>query len=347
MRNILLMLLAVTLILPACKSSDPAGPGSSPPAAATQLKITGLPSSLAASATFSITVQALRADNSVDQNYTGVIAIAKASGPGSLSGTLNKAAVAGAATFNDLVVDAAGTYTLKATSGTLAEDVTPQLTFNPPLTGQATKLGFAGVPTSVATGTAFALMVQAQRNDNSVDPNFTGTITLALASGSGNLGGTTSRTAVAGVAAFNDLTLSATSTFTLRATAGALTTAVSSSIAANALLKKGTFTGQNNYTATGSLQVWRQADGTERFTTGSDFRVSGGAGSISIWLTDAAGANNLNSTSNKVQLGSITSGFAGVYNFAIPAPGLSSYTHAVTYCTAARINFGFAPLQNP
>jgi len=346
MKNILLVLLVAALILPACKSSDPAGPGTTPQPA-TKLKITGVPSQLAAGAAFAITVQALRTDNSVDQNYAGTITIAKASGPGNLSGTLNKAAVAGVAAFNDLVVDAAGNYVLRASSGTLTEDVTAPFAVNPAQTGQATKLGFAGVPTTVATGTAFSLMVQAQRADNSVDPNFTGTIALALASGSGNLGGTTSKAAVAGVATFNDLTLSAASTFTLRATSGSLATGVSNSIAANALLKKGSFTGQNNYTATGSLQIWQRADGTESFNTGSDFRVSGGAGSISIWLTDAAGANNLNNSSNKIQLGSINSGFAGVYTFSIPSPGLTSYTHAVTYCTAARINFGSAQLQNP
>jgi len=346
MKNILLILLVIALILPACKSSDPAGPGATPQPA-TKLKITGVPSQLAAGATFSITVQALRADNSVDQNYTGAVTIAKASGPGNLSGTLSKAAVAGVAAFNDLVVDAAGNYTLRANSGSLAEDITAQFAVNPAQTGQATKLGFAGVPTTVATGTAFVLMVQAQRADNSVDPNFIGTIALALASGSGNLGGTTSKAAVAGVATFNDLTLSTASTFTLRATSGTLAAGTSNSIAANALLKNGTFTGQNNYTATGALQIWQRADGTESFNTGTDFRVSGGAGSISIWLTDAAGANNLNSSANKIQLGSINSGFAGVYTFSIPSPGLSSYTHAVTYCTAARINFGSAALQNP
>jgi len=346
MKNILLMLLAVALILPACKSSDPAGPNPSQQPA-TKLKIIGVPAQLAAGAAFLVTIQALRADNSVDQNYTGVITIAKASGPGNLSGTLSKAAVAGVATFNDLVVDAAGNYTLRANSGSLAEDVTAQFTVNPSQTGQATKLGFAGVPATVTAGTAFTLMVQAQRADNSVDPNFTGTITLALASGSGNLGGTLSKAAVAGVATFSDLTLSITSTFTLRATSGSLAAAVSNSIAANTLLKIGSFVGQNNYTATGSLQVWRLANGAESFQTGTDFRVSGGAGSISFWLTDATGANNLNSTVNKVQLGSITSGFTGVYTFSIPNPGLSSYTHVVTYCTAARINFGFAELKNP
>ncbi len=347
MKNMLLVLLVAALMLPACKSSDPAGPDPPLQPPATKLKIIGVPSQLAAGAAFAITVQALRADNSVDQNYTAAITVAKASGPGNLSGTLSKTAVAGAAAFNDLVVDAAGNYTLKANSGSLAEGVTAQFTVSPAQTGQAIQLGFVGVPATVATGTPFTLTVQAQRADNSVDPTFTGTITLALASGSGNLGGTLSKAAVAGVATFNDLTLSAASTFTLRATSGSLTAAVSSAVAANALLKKGTFNGQNNYTAAGSLQIWRLANGTESFQTGADFRVSGGAGSISIWLTDATGANNLNSTTNKVQLGSITSGFSGVYTFSIPNPGLSSYTHAVTYCTAARINFGAAQLQNP
>ncbi len=347
MKNILVVLLVVALILPACKSSDPAGPGSSPSPAATKLKITGVPSQLAASATFSVTVQALRADDSVDQNYTGAITIAKASGPGNLSGTLSKNAVGGIATFSDLVVNAVGTYTLMATSGALANDVTVPITVSLPLVGQATQLGFSNTPASIATGASFSVTVQAQRADNSVDTSFTGAITLALASGSGSLDGTTSKAAAAGVATFNDLALSTASFYTLRATSGALTAAVSASIAANALLKIGAFTGQNNYTSTGSLQIWRQADGAEVFTTGANFRVSGGAGSISIWLTDAAGANNLNGTSNKVQLGSITSGFSGVYTYSIPTPGLSSYTHAVTYCTAARINFGFAQLQNP
>jgi len=346
MKNILLILLVIALALPACKNSDPAGPGATPQPA-TKLKITGVPSQLAAGATFSITVQALRADNSIDQNYAGAVIIAKASGPGNLSGTLSKAAVAGVAAFNDLVVDAAGNYALRASSGTLTEDLTAPFAVNPAQTGQATKLGFAGAPATVATGTVFSVTVQGQRADNSVDPNFTGTIALVLASGAGNLSGTTSKAAVAGVATFNDLTLSAASTFTLRATSGTLAAGTSNSIAANALLKKGSFTGQNNYTATGALQIWHLANGTESFQTGSDFRVSGGAGSISIWLTDAAGANNLNSTANKVQLGSINSGFAGVYTFSIPSPGLSSYTHAVTYCTAARINFGSAQLQNP
>ena len=344
MNKIFLALVLSALILPACNSSNPAGPGSPP--AATKLKITGVPAQIAAGATFSITVQALRADDSVDPNYTGTITVAKASGPGSLSGTLNKAA-AGIATFNDLVIDMAGAYTIMATSAALASDVTGQITVSPPLSGQATKLGFVATPSSVTTGAPFALTVQAQRADNSVDPNFTGTITLAMASGSGSLGGTTSKAAVAGVARFDDLTLSTASTYTLRATSGTLTAAVTGLIAASAVLKIGTFTGQNNYTSTGALQIIRQPDGTEIFRTGSDFRVSGGAGSISFWLTNATGANNLNSTSHKIQLGSVNSGFAGVYTFSIPAPGSTSYTHAVTYCTAARINFGFAELRNP
>jgi hypothetical protein len=65
------------------------------------------------------TVEARRSDNTVDANYTSSIAVSKATGSGNLSGTLSKTPVYGVATFNDLQLDAAGTYTLNATSGSL------------------------------------------------------------------------------------------------------------------------------------------------------------------------------------------------------------------------------------
>jgi hypothetical protein len=65
------------------------------------------------------TVEARRADNTVDANYVSNITLVKASGAGNLSGTTVKAAVAGIATFNDLQIDAADIYTLTATSGAL------------------------------------------------------------------------------------------------------------------------------------------------------------------------------------------------------------------------------------
>jgi hypothetical protein len=89
-------------------------------AAATQLALVGVPATGNVGVNLSaFTVEARRPDNSVDNTYTGNITIAKASGVGTLSGTLTVAAVAGVATFNNLQLDAAGTYTLSATSGAL------------------------------------------------------------------------------------------------------------------------------------------------------------------------------------------------------------------------------------
>ena len=67
----------------------------------------------------SFTVQAQRADNSVDTEYVASVTVSKGSGPGAISGTLSRNATAGVATFNDIKFDAAGTYTITASSGSL------------------------------------------------------------------------------------------------------------------------------------------------------------------------------------------------------------------------------------
>lgn len=219
-----------------------------------------------------------------------------------------------------------------------------------PRTGPATRLAFAGLPASVTNGAPFPIQVQAQRADGSLDPGFTETVRVSLASGPGTLSGTTTRAAVAGMATFEDLVVSAPGTYTLGAASGTLAAATSNAITAAAsppaVIRVGTFTGQNNYTTAGSLEILRDASGKETFRTGADFRVSGGLGSISVWLTDATGASSLNASSLKLRLGTITSRFAGEYSYAIPG-GSSGYTHAVTFCEGARVNFGNAPLRVP
>jgi len=67
----------------------------------------------------SFTVQARRPDFSVDQSYTDSIFISKASGPGSVSGTLRKKALNGVATFDNVIFSVSGTYTLDASASGL------------------------------------------------------------------------------------------------------------------------------------------------------------------------------------------------------------------------------------
>ncbi|WP_432672703.1 T9SS sorting signal type C domain-containing protein [Flavobacterium sp. SM2513] len=65
------------------------------------------------------TVRALRADDTLNNTYTSSITISKASGSGTLSGTLTVNAVAGVATFSTAQFDLADTYTISATASGL------------------------------------------------------------------------------------------------------------------------------------------------------------------------------------------------------------------------------------
>ena len=65
------------------------------------------------------TVQALRSDNTVDTEFSGSITLAKASGPGNISGTLTVSASSGVATFSSVQFDALGDYAIIASSGAL------------------------------------------------------------------------------------------------------------------------------------------------------------------------------------------------------------------------------------
>lgn len=95
----------------------------------------------------------------------------------------------------------------------------------------ATKLAFDNVPASGLTGNSIAAFtVHALDNDNSVSTIFTGTITLSLASGPGNISGTLTKTAVNGIATFNNISFDQPGTYTLQASSAGLTPAISNSI---------------------------------------------------------------------------------------------------------------------
>ena len=74
------------------------------------------------------TVRALRADNSIDVNYTADVTIALTNGTGALVGTVTKPCVAGVASFNNLVFDEAGVKEITASSGSLTSAVNSSLT---------------------------------------------------------------------------------------------------------------------------------------------------------------------------------------------------------------------------
>jgi hypothetical protein len=95
----------------------------------------------------------------------------------------------------------------------------------------ATHLVFVNVPsTGNVNVNLVAFKVEARRSDNSLDTAFTGSVTIIKASGPGNLAGTVTVTAVAGVATFNTAKFDAIGTYTLTTTSGVLTPDTSGTI---------------------------------------------------------------------------------------------------------------------
>jgi hypothetical protein len=79
-------------------------------------------------ATFSATVQARDANDSVDLDNTASVTITKASGSGTLSGGSAQSLVSGAQTWASLAVDTAGSVTLQAAGGSLTAATSATIT---------------------------------------------------------------------------------------------------------------------------------------------------------------------------------------------------------------------------
>jgi hypothetical protein len=154
----------------------------------------------------------------------------------SAGGTFTMQANNGAATFTNVILNTAGSYTFTATDGSLTSATSGTFTVAP---ASASKLVFTSVPASGTEGDALSPPVVVKVEDafgNVVTSNDTNVgiseITGTL-SASGTLSGVTTVAAVNGVATFSDLSLSATGTYTLAAAQGGLTAGTSSIVTIN------------------------------------------------------------------------------------------------------------------
>src|SRR5207249_3488006 len=113
----------------------------------------------------------------------------------------------GVATFYDLSLNKTGTgYTLTASGSGFAPVTSAPFDITP---GAATQLAFTAQPTNTVAGALISPAVQVTALDaagNAV-PGFTGSVTVAFGNnpGGSTLSGTTTVTAVNGVASFGDL----------------------------------------------------------------------------------------------------------------------------------------------
>ncbi|MFA6165657.1 MAG: hypothetical protein WC700_03505 [Gemmatimonadaceae bacterium] len=265
--------------------------------------LTGPASSKAGAALPPVTVVAQDAAGNTIANFTGDVSVAIGANPGgsTLSGTTTVKAVAGIATFGDLSLNRPGTaYTLVFSSAALSAAVSGTFDIT---AGNANALAFSVMPSSVDPGLAIAppITVTAQDAAGNAVASFTGAVTVAIGSnpGGATLGGTLTRTAVAGVATFNDLTITKSGTpYTLTAAASGLTSATSAGFSVTSGAPSGLtiVSGNGQSAAAGTLLspiTVRLHDAFDNSIAGATitFAVTGGGGSLAsaTATTDATG----------------------------------------------------------
>jgi hypothetical protein len=143
--------------------------------------------------------------------------------------TASVTVVNGIATFNNLIINAPGSYALTASDGTLTGATSGSFTIGDPV---AAKLGFTQQPANSTAGAALAPAVTVAVLDpfGSAVVTDNSTVTLKLNGGTFASGGNTvTVTAAGGVATFNNLIINASGNYTMTASDGALTGATSGS----------------------------------------------------------------------------------------------------------------------
>jgi hypothetical protein len=149
-------------------------------------------------------------------------------GPGSLGGTLTVQAANGTAMFSDISLDTVGTYTLEASEGNLITATSNSFNVTP---AAPSRLVFVQQPSSIAAGNTIspAVSVQVEDQFGNVTTSDSSSVTLAVGSGLGSLGGITTVQDSNGLVTFGNLSLTKVGSYTLQATDGGLTGATSGS----------------------------------------------------------------------------------------------------------------------
>lgn len=199
---------------------------------ATKLGFTVQPQNTTAGATLpTVTVAVQDALGNTVPNAPKFVQLALVASNGAvLAGTTTGTTVNGIVNFNNLSIAAAGTYTLTALTSGLTNATSGSFSITP---GAPSALAFRVQPANAGVGAAItpAIAVAIVDSLGNVVTSATHAVTLSLANNptGATLAGTTTVTAVNGIATFADLSLDRAGTgFTLAATASGLSSATSS-----------------------------------------------------------------------------------------------------------------------
>ena len=212
--------------------------GSSAPLPSAKLAFVQQPSNALTGATISpaVTVAVQDSNGNTLTSATNPVTLALTSGSG-LTGTLTATPTNGVATFSNLSIGNAGSYTLSATSPSLASATSAGFSITagsssplPTTPLPPAKLAFVQQPTSASTGATISPAVTVAVEDSNGNPvtSATNQCTLALVGGTG-LAGTLTATPQNGVATFSNLTVGTAGTYALSASSPSLTSATSTS----------------------------------------------------------------------------------------------------------------------
>ena len=115
------------------------------------------------------------------------------------------------------------------------------------------------------------------------------------------------------------------------------------------VLRIGTFSGINSYSATGQLKILRNDTSlAEVIELLPDFQINNVNGTIELWLTDDNGVSNLSSSTQKALISSLGSGYSGARSFAVPEDIQSTlYKFVVIYKPSSGTNIAKAQLVMP
>jgi len=255
--------------------------------------------------------------NLVSSATNGVGLVLTTPNGATLSGTTAKVASGGVASFNDISVDKAGSYTLTASSTGLNSAVSNGFTITH---GLASKLFFSQSPSNSTGGTPFATqpIVVVQDPAGNTVTNDTSQVTLTVTSGTGTPGAQVTCTtdplgATSGVAQFLGCAVDkAGSAYTLHATDGSLTPANSGTFnitvgaAAKLAFTQQPSASSQSQTAFAQQPVVKVEDAGGNVVTGDSSGVT-----LSITPGTGTGGALLHCTTNPVTASSGAATFAG------------------------------------
>ena len=262
-------------------------------------------------------------------NSAAIVTISLHSGPGVLSGVTQMTAVNGSASFSNLKLSLAGTYTLAAAAAGLTGVLSNSFVVLP----AASQLVFLAQPTSVAQGSAMfpAVTVQIQDTLGHLATTNTSSVTLAITGGprNGSMSGTTTVAAVAGVATFANLSFSVPGGYSLVATDGALATALSNRFTVTAPAARLQWAGEPAPTVTAgtsgawmpAMTVWVEDRNKEPVPAHVVMTLTISTGPTGATIVGSATASALN---GKATFGTVALPVAGAYVLTVSSTGLTA-----------------------